>query len=178
MTAWKPVLDNLNLVAEPVAEALRAFTSQHPEEAKQILDAEIDPEHADTEAMTSLWGTDLFDSVNCVVVSGKRSGVEKVAACCIRATTRADVNHAVKKKLDVRTCSFMPMDEAVERTDMAHGGITPIGLGQWPIWLDTRVLGATAIIGSGLRSSKINLPGSVLALFPNTEVVEGLAVEA
>ena len=88
--------------------------------------------------MTSLWGTDLFDSVNCVVVSGKRSGVEKVAACCIRATTRADVNHAVKKKLDVRKCSFMPMDEAVERT--GHGtrrNHPEFGLGQWPIWLDS-----------------------------------------
>jgi 3-methyladenine DNA glycosylase AlkD len=36
--------------------------------------------------------------------------------------------------------------------------------------------GGTVIIGSGLRRSKIALPGSLLAAMPGVEVVEGLAL--
>ena len=58
--------------------------------------------------------------------SGK--GQERLAACLILATTRADVNGFVKRHLDVRKASFLPMERAVELTGMEYGGITPIGL--------------------------------------------------
>lgn len=56
------------------------------------------------------------------------------------------------------------------------GGITPLGLDpEWPVWLDPLVIHGLAIIGSGLRTSKLKLPGTVLALFPGVEIVNGLA---
>jgi prolyl-tRNA editing enzyme YbaK/EbsC (Cys-tRNA(Pro) deacylase) len=62
---------------------------------------------------------------------------------------------------------------------MEYGGITPIGLpAQWPVLIDARVAAAPmVIIGSGVRHSKIALPGVVLAALPNAQVIEDLARE-
>jgi len=116
-------------------------------------------------------------SANCVVVAGKREGTVRYAACVVLATTRADVNGVVRRQLDVRKASFAPMDDAVDLTGMEYGGITPIGLpASWPILVDARVVETSyVIIGSGVRHSKIALPGAALGLLPNAEVVEGLA---
>ena len=59
---------------------------------------------------------------------GKRAGEERIAACVVRADTRADVNNVVRRTLDVRKASFLADDRAVEETGMEYGGITPIGL--------------------------------------------------
>jgi prolyl-tRNA editing enzyme YbaK/EbsC (Cys-tRNA(Pro) deacylase) len=68
-------------------------------------------------------------------------------------------------------------DAAVERTGMAYGGITPIGLpAGWPILVDAAVATAgPVVIGSGVRGSKIVLDGALLATLPGAEVVDGLA---
>lgn len=138
--------------------------------------AEIDPGQADTAAFCATYGVDLAASANCVVVGGKRAGEQRVAACVVPATTRADVNGLVKRTLDVRSASFLAMDVAVARTGMEHGGITPIGLPQgWRLLLDAAVVAAPAVVvGSGLRRSKILVSGAVLAALPGAEVVEGL----
>jgi prolyl-tRNA editing enzyme YbaK/EbsC (Cys-tRNA(Pro) deacylase) len=98
----------------------------------------------------------------------------------VLSTTRADVNSTVKRLLDVRKASFLPMDRAVELTGMEYGGITPIGLPDgWPVLVDARVLDAgVVIIGSGVRRSKIHLPGRLLGELPNAQVIEGLGLEA
>jgi prolyl-tRNA editing enzyme YbaK/EbsC (Cys-tRNA(Pro) deacylase) len=59
---------------------------------------------------------------------------------------------------------------------MEYGGITPIGLPQeWPILIDRRVVEADlVVVGSGVRRSKILIPGSVLAQLPGTQVIDGL----
>jgi len=69
------------------------------------------------------------------------------------------------------------MDEAVERTGMEYGGITPFGLpADWPLLVDAAVLAAPAVVvGSGLRGSKLLVPGAVLGLLPGAEAHEGLA---
>lgn len=52
---------------------------------------------------------------------------------------------------------------------------TPIGLPpRWRLLLDEEVATGTAIIGSGVRRSKIVLPGALLARLPGAEVVAGL----
>ena len=81
------------------------------------------------------------------------------------------------KVLDVRKLSFMPMDRAVAESEMEYGGITPVGLpAEWRLLVDARVPEVpAAIIGSGVRRSKLLLPGSLLAELPGAEVVEGLA---
>ena len=93
------------------------------------------------------------------------------------ATTRADVNGLVRKRLNARKASFAPMDDAVALTGMEYGGITPIGLPEdWPLLVDAAVAAAPAVvIGSGVRHSKLALPGALAARLPGAEVVEGLA---
>jgi len=137
----------------------------------------IDPELSDTVNFVATFGLTDDLAANCVIVSGAREGVERVAACVILANTRADINTTVRKLLDVRKASFMPLELAVERTGMEYGGITPIGLPrEWPILIDSRVAAAPLLtLGAGIRAAKIIAPGSLLAELPRAEVIEGLA---
>ena len=164
-------LGHPSLLAPSVAAALASWPF-----AEQVGVVEIDPSLADTAAMTEAYSVDLTASANCVVVAGRRDGKERVAACVVRADTRADVNNLVKRTLDVRKASFLAMDRAVEETGMEHGGITPLGLpASWRVLVDSPVLEiSVAIIGSGVRRSKLVLPGAILGDLPNAEVVERL----
>jgi prolyl-tRNA editing enzyme YbaK/EbsC (Cys-tRNA(Pro) deacylase) len=168
-----PATDRTDLLAEPVARALAALD---PALAARCGVAEIDPDLADTAAFCATYGSPLDASANCVVVAGKREGTARYAACLILATTRADVNNVVRRRLDVRKASFAPMDDAVERTGMAYGGITPLGLpADWPILIDTAVAEAPeVVVGSGVRHSKLFLPGELLVKLPGAEVVAEL----
>src|SRR5689334_25344468 len=121
--ALLPAVDHPELLGDPVRTALASW-----EHAGEVGVAAIDPELADTAAMTEAYDVSLEASANCVVVMGRRDGEERTAACVVRADTRADVNTAVRKTLDVRKCSFLDHDRAVAETAMEHGGITPIGL--------------------------------------------------
>jgi prolyl-tRNA editing enzyme YbaK/EbsC (Cys-tRNA(Pro) deacylase) len=168
-----PAVDHPGLVADPVAAALRTWPG-----ADEVAVVEIDPELADTAAMTEAYDLPLTASANCVVGAGRRDGQERVAACVIRADTRVDVNNLVKRTLDVRKASFLAMDRAVEESGMEYGGITPLGLPKhWRLLVDARVVDIdVAIVGSGVRRSKLLLPGRLLARLPGAEVVEGLGV--
>ncbi len=165
-------LDHPELVAPPVAAALAAWPG-----AERIAVVEIDPEHADTAAMSAAYDLPMTAGANCVLVAGKREGEERVAACLVRADTRADVNHTVKRLLDVRKPSFLPLERAVAESGMEYGGITPVGLPTgWRLLIDARVPEMEwAVIGSGLRRSKLLVPGDLFAQAPGAEVVEGLA---
>jgi prolyl-tRNA editing enzyme YbaK/EbsC (Cys-tRNA(Pro) deacylase) len=79
--------------------------------------------------------------------------------------------------LDVRKCSFLSMDRAVEESGMEYGGITPVGLPDaWRLLVDEACLGIeAAVIGSGVRRSKLLVPGRLLGELPRAEVVPGLA---
>jgi prolyl-tRNA editing enzyme YbaK/EbsC (Cys-tRNA(Pro) deacylase) len=159
------------LVADPVADALTQWGRA------DVLAAPIDPELADTAAFCAAYDVNMDDSANCVVIAGRRGDVTRYAACVVLATTRADVNGLVRKRLDARKASFAPMDEAVALTGMEFGGITPIGLpAPWPIFIDAAVLGRdVVVIGSGLRRSKLALPSAALADLHGAEVIDGLA---
>ena len=153
-----PASDTPELVAAPTAEALAALPADLTAEVFPI-----DPELADTAALTEAYGLAPEHSANCVLVAG----------------TRADVNKRVRKLLDVRKASFLPMDRAVEESGMEYGGIGPIGLPEgYRLLVDARVVAADeVIIGSGIRGSKIILPGSEVARLPGAEVIEDLALE-
>jgi prolyl-tRNA editing enzyme YbaK/EbsC (Cys-tRNA(Pro) deacylase) len=168
-----PALTRPDLLADPVVAALEAW----PAAADEVLVAPIDADLADTAAFCAAYEVGMHESANCVVVAGKREGEIRYAACVILATTRADVNGVVRRRLDVRKASFAAMDDAVAMTGMEYGGITPIGLPKdWPILVDERVAGLPyAIVGSGVRRSKIALPGAALAALPQAEVVTDLA---
>ena len=166
-----PALDRPDLLAAPVLSLLR----QWPQAAK-VQVAEIDPALADTEAFCAAYGIALAQSANCVVVSGRRGEDVRLAACLVLATSRADVNGVVRRRLDVRKASFAPLEQTVEATAMEHGGITPVGLPPgWPLLVDVGVLAADqVVVGSGLRRSKLVLPGAAVADLPAVEVLEGL----
>jgi prolyl-tRNA editing enzyme YbaK/EbsC (Cys-tRNA(Pro) deacylase) len=169
-----PATERSDLLAEPVATAIAALD---PAEAARCGVTEIDPDLADTAAFCAEYGSPLEASANCVVVAGKRGGEQRYAACLVLATTRADVNGVVRKRLDVRKASFAPMDDAVARTGMAYGGITPFGLpADWPLLIDGAVAkAAELVVGSGVRHSKLLVPGEVLTKLPSAEVLAGLA---
>jgi prolyl-tRNA editing enzyme YbaK/EbsC (Cys-tRNA(Pro) deacylase) len=166
-----PVRAHPELVAPSVAEALEGWPHRDA-----IAVVEIDPEYADTAAMSERYAVPMADGANCVVVMGKRDGVERVAACVVRADTRADVNNLVKRTLDVRKASFLSMDRAVEESGMEYGGITPVGLPDgWRVLVDSACLEIpTAVIGSGVRRSKLLVPGRLLGELPGGEVLAGL----
>lgn len=167
-----PVLENLHLVGAPVAALLREWVH-----ATDVGVVAIDPALAETSATVDVYGVPLDTGANCVVVMGKRDGEERTAACVVRGDTRADVNNRVKRLLDVRKCSFLDHDRAVTETGMEYGGITPIGLPTgWRLLVDARVPATgLVLIGSGIRGSKLILPGALLAELPGAEVVEALA---
>jgi prolyl-tRNA editing enzyme YbaK/EbsC (Cys-tRNA(Pro) deacylase) len=164
-------LDRPDLLAPPVAAALE----QWPRRAEASV-AEIDPELADTEAFCAAYGIALAASANCVVVAGRRGEQVRHAACLVLATTRADVNGVVRRRLDVRKASFAPLEQTVATTGMEHGGITPVGLPpSWPVLVDEAVVAAPqVVVGSGLRRSKLVLPGAAVADLPGVEVLAGL----
>jgi prolyl-tRNA editing enzyme YbaK/EbsC (Cys-tRNA(Pro) deacylase) len=169
-----PALDRPDLLAPPVAAALAQLADKLP--ADQVGVAEIDPDLADTAAFCQEYGVELTSSANCVVVAGRRDGQTRMAACMVLATTRADVNGLVKRELDVRKASFAAMDSAVELTGMEYGGITPVGLpADWPIFVDEAAAAQPwVVIGSGVRRSKLTLPGAALARLPAASVLAGL----
>ncbi|MDX6198587.1 MAG: hypothetical protein QOJ79_1738 [Actinomycetota bacterium] len=167
-----PALFRPDLLAEPVFAALQLWSR-----APDVQVAPIDPDFADTAAFCEFYDIALEQSANCVVVAAKRGGEVRYAACMVLATTRADVNGVVRRHLDARKASFAPMDDAVQLTGMEYGGITPIGLpDDWPLLVDPAVVAAgQVVIGSGIRASKLELPGEALAELPGAVVLDGLA---
>jgi prolyl-tRNA editing enzyme YbaK/EbsC (Cys-tRNA(Pro) deacylase) len=61
---------------------------------------------------------------------------------------------------------------------MQYGGITPVGLpAQWPVLIDAAVAKTeSVVIGSGIRGSKLRLPGRLLAELPGAQVLDGLGI--
>src|ERR1700689_2214836 len=171
---FTPAPDHPGLLAPAVATALAAPGWPLPAEAVGV--AEIDPDLADTAAFCERYGVAAAESANCVVVAGRRDGETRFAACVGLATTRADVNGVVRRQLDVRKASFAAMDLAVAETGMEYGGITPIGLpGSWPVYVDAAVAAQPqVVVGSGIRRSKLILPGAALGSLAGAQIVPEL----
>lgn len=169
-----PFREQPDLLAPPVRDLL----SVHDALAASAYVCAIDPDLADTAALTAAYALPETASANCVVVLGRRGEDERLAACVALADSRVDVNKAVRKRLDVRKVSFAPQERAVGETGMEYGGITPVGVPEsWPVLVDSRVVEQDwVILGSGLRRSKLVLPGASVAQLPGAEVGEYAAV--
>jgi prolyl-tRNA editing enzyme YbaK/EbsC (Cys-tRNA(Pro) deacylase) len=170
---WLPAEDHAELLAPPTAETVKRLVK----EGRPTQAAAIDPTDADTEAFCARYGQPLDASANCVVVAGKRGGVLKYAACLVLATTRADINGLVRRHLDVRKISFAPLDDVIAATGMEYGGVTPLGLpDDWPVLIDGAIAESERefVVGSGLRRSKLLVPGGTLAALPGAQVLEDL----
>ncbi len=163
-----------DLLAPSVWAALDAWVGSVSPDDFRV--AEIDPNLADTRAFCERYEVRLDQSANCVILAARREARAWFAACVVLATTKADVNGIAKRHLGARKISFAAMEAATQASGMEYGGITPIGLpADWPILIDAGVVAAgRVIVGSGLRRSKISLPGHALAELPNAAVLEWL----
>jgi prolyl-tRNA editing enzyme YbaK/EbsC (Cys-tRNA(Pro) deacylase) len=135
-----------------------------------------DPDLADTAAFCEHYGYALEDSANTILIVGK-SDPRRYVACVVLASTRLDVNGAVRNKLGVRKASFADADTTRDITGMAIGGVTAVALPDGlPIWVDARVMERGRIIlGGGSRNCKVLGPPGILTALGDTEVVEDLA---
>lgn len=136
-----------------------------------------DPTLADTADFCEAYGYSMEDSANTIVVAGK-SDPTAYAACVVLATTRLDVNSAVRKRLGARKASFAGADDVRRLTGMEIGGVTPFAIDGVPLWIDARVMSRDRIVlGGGSRSCKVVGPPALLTALPGAQVVEGLALD-
>lgn len=135
-----------------------------------------DPELADTAQFCEAYGYAPEDSANTIVVVGK-STPPVYAACVVLATTRLDVNGAVRRRLGTRKASFASADETKALTGMLIGGVTAFGLpADLPLWVDRAVLDRERIVlGGGSRSCKLIVAPRALLDIPEAEAVDELA---
>jgi prolyl-tRNA editing enzyme YbaK/EbsC (Cys-tRNA(Pro) deacylase) len=138
----------------------------------------IDPALADTAEFCAHYGIPLEQSANTIIVASKKEP-KQYCACLVLATTRLDVNHAVRKLMGVSRVSFASGDETKAVTGMLIGGVTIFALPpDLPIYVDERVMAPSFIIvGGGGRSTKLKLAPDALRRLPNVKVVPGLAGE-
>ena len=156
---------------DPVLAALAGLGIQHEIVA-------CDPALADTAEFCAHYGYSHDQSANAIVVKGK-SEPPVFAMCLVLATTQADVNRTVRKRLGTKKASFASPDETIALTGMQIGGVTPFGKpDDLPLWVDARVGECEAVIvGGGSRDRKILLPPDGLLLLPGAELVADLARE-
>lgn len=138
---------------------------------------EIDPAYADTAQFCEKYGYPLENSGNTIIITSKR-GEKKFAACLVRASDRLDVNKRVRGLMGVSRLSFASAEDTSELTGMEIGGVTPFALpDNIPIYVDAKIMELEyVILGSGSRSSKIEMSPSVFRELPNVEIVEGLSL--
>ncbi len=96
---------------------------------------DCDPDLADTKGpLRASW---LCTADSNAFLHGKSD--EPTQCCVVLASSRLDVNGAVRKRLGTRKASFASPEETIERSGgMMIGGVTPFGLpGDLPVWIDT-----------------------------------------
>src|SRR6185503_3704860 len=94
--SFESVLEHPDLVAASTKAALLA--SNLP----AVLVSPIDADVSDTAAFCARYDIKPGVSANCVIVAAKRGEHQWYAACVVLATTKADINGAVRRQLDAR----------------------------------------------------------------------------
>jgi prolyl-tRNA editing enzyme YbaK/EbsC (Cys-tRNA(Pro) deacylase) len=161
-------------------------SSRDPEaETRAVLDRlgvpydviPCDPAFADTAVFCERHGYALETAANTIVVASKKEP-RQYAACVVLATTRLDVNHAVRDLMGVSKLSFATAEEMAQLTGMLVGGVTVFGLPEGlPIYVDERVVERDwVILGTGGRTGKIKVAPEVLRRL-GARVVPGLALD-
>lgn len=137
----------------------------------------IDAAFADTTSFCERYGFPLEHSVNTIIVGSKREP-KQYGACLVLATTRLDVNHAVRRLMGASRVSFASADDTVALTGMMIGGVTVFALPpELPIYIDAPIMSLDyVILGGGSRSLKIKIAPEALRHLPNTQVIQALSV--
>ncbi|HRE03451.1 MAG TPA: YbaK/EbsC family protein [Ilumatobacteraceae bacterium] len=162
---------------EAIERRVRDIVATMP--GAEVIDC--DPALADTADFCAAYGYSLDDSANAIVVIGKASSAVVApvyAACVVLATTRLDVNRAVRQRLGTKKASFAPAEVTAALTGMTMGGVTPFALpADLALWIDARVMQRDRIIvGGGSRAAKVVGPPSMLLTIAQAEVVTDLAI--
>ena len=136
----------------------------------------IDPAYADTAQFCERYAFPMEQSANTIIVGSKKEP-RQYAACVVKATTRLDVNHAVRKLMGVSRLSFATAEETMTLTGMMIGGVTvfalPDGL---PLYVDEALMSCPyVILGGGSRSTKIKVAPEVFRRLPAAQIIPGLA---
>lgn len=157
------------------ADAHVAATLQQLGVAHELVPC--DPALADTAAFCEAYGYAPEDSANTIIVA-TREDPPRFAACVVLATTKLDVNKAVRKRFGARKVSFASAEQTRDLTGMLIGGVTAVGLpADLPLWVDAAVMGRQRIVlGGGSRNTKLVVAPAVLTALPSADVVDGLAV--
>ena len=137
---------------------------------------QCDPDLADTAVFCEHYGFAPDTTANTIIAVGKTSPL-KYACAVILATTKLDVNKRISQLLGVKRCSFASGEQTLELTGMQIGGVTPFGLPDIPIYLDSRIMDCEEVVlGGGNRTTKILLQAHELQKLPNCDVIEGLGL--
>ena len=139
---------------------------------------EIDPAYADTAQYCAHYGAPLEQSANTIIVASKKEP-RQYAACVVKATTRLDVNHAVRRLMNASKLSFATAEETRAVTGMLIGGVTVFALPpEVPIYVCEKLMAFPwVILGGGSRASKIRISPDVFRRLPNTAIVADLSVD-
>lgn len=139
----------------------------------------IDPDFADTARFCERYGIPLENSANTIVVATKKEP-KQYCACVVLATTRLDVNHAVRRLMNASRVSFATAEETRALTGMMIGGVTVLALPpDLPVYVDERVMALDwLILGGGSRSTKIRTSPGLFRRLPGTTIVPALATDA
>jgi len=137
----------------------------------------VDPAYADTAAFCDRYGFPV-DLVANTIICASRGAEKRYSACVVLATTRLDVNHAVRRLMGVSRLSFASPEETRELTGMLIGGVTPLALpGDLAIYVDERVMALDyVLLGGGSRSMKVKTSPEILRRLPGARIVAGLTV--
>ena len=139
---------------------------------------EIDPAFADTAQYCERYGVPLEQSANTIIVASKKEP-KQYAACVVKATTRLDVNHAVRRLMNASKLSFATAEETRDVTGMLIGGVTVFALPpELPIYVCEKLMAFPwVILGGGSRASKIKISPDIFRRLSNTAIVAGLSVD-
>lgn len=162
-------MTNLDILHTQVAASIK-------EHALKVEVLECDPQFADTAAFCEQYKIAPEQTCNAIIVVGKSNPVR---LCCglILSTCKLDVNKVVSGLLQIKRCSFATAEQTIEATSMEIGGVTPIGVANMPIYIDSRVMEVEKVVlGGGNRSSKLRIDPAELKKIPTVEVIENLAI--
>ena len=135
----------------------------------------IDPAYADTAQFCERYGFPMEQSANTIVVGSKKEP-RQYAACVVKATTRLDVNHTVRKLMGVPRLSFATAEETMALTGMMIGGVTIFALPEGlQIYVDEALMACPyVILGGGSRSTKIKIAPEVFTRLAGSRIIAGL----
>jgi prolyl-tRNA editing enzyme YbaK/EbsC (Cys-tRNA(Pro) deacylase) len=135
-----------------------------------------DPSFADTASFLEKYGFTAEETCNAIIGIGK-SDPPKYACCVVLANSKVDINKKFSQLIEVKRCSFASGDQTLELTGMEIGGVTPIGLPEMPIYIDSAVMeNKRVVLGGGNRTSKILVDPSELKKLPGMHIIEGLGI--